>query len=224
MIDPGKVLVVYNGIDTERYAPLADRRTYRRDDAPLLEGMIAHLAPIKGQEDFVRAAARIVSCRDDVNFLIIGEDKSPRGENRKSIERLIAELRLCERVRLCGWVDDVLPALSVLSLFVSPARVEPFGLMIVEAMASGLPVVATMSEGAREIIKEGFSGKLVPVGHIDTLAKAISALLDDRSECERLGQNARRTAYERFSLARMARETEIVYQRVTRAKVKSRCS
>jgi glycosyltransferase involved in cell wall biosynthesis len=127
---------------------------------------------------------------------------------------MVDELGLVKHVNLIGWRDDVAEVLSTFSLFISPARSEPFGLAIVEAMASGLAVVATASEGAREIIEDGVTGRLVPVGDPLALAGAIEDLLDAPAECERLGRNARRAARERFSLERMVRDTERVYGEV----------
>jgi glycosyltransferase involved in cell wall biosynthesis len=113
-----------------------------------------------------------------------------------------------------GWSDDMPTTLSSLTLFVSAARSEPFGLAIVEAMAAGLPVVATASEGALEIIEEGHTGRLVPIDNHESLAQAINALLDNPPERSRLGHNADLAARERFSLARMATDTEQVYREV----------
>jgi len=105
-------------------------------------------------------------------------------------------------------------ALSSLTLFVSAARSEPFGLAIVEAMAAGLPIVAAASEGALEIIEDGLSGKLVPIDDPEALAQAINDLLDDALERSRLGRHAMLAARERHSLARMASDTERVYREV----------
>ena len=80
-------------------------------------------------------------------------------------------------------------------------------------MAAGLPVIATASEGAQEIIENGVNGKLVAVDHPESLAEAINELLDDSAERSRLGHNAQLAA-QRFSLARMASDTERVYREV----------
>jgi glycosyltransferase involved in cell wall biosynthesis len=114
--------------------------------------------------------------------------------------------------RLVGWVEHVEPLLRTLDLFVSAAHQEPFDLAIIEAMASGVPVIATMSEGAREIVEAGKTGKLVPVGDVEAIAKAISGLLADKSECDRLRLGAQRAVAERFGLERMVEATEDVYR------------
>ena len=209
VIESSKITVVHNGIDIDRFArPIAD------DDArPVLIGTVGHLAPIKGHDVFVRAAALISALRQDVRFVIIGEDKSPQMGYRKFLESLVAELGLCGSVTMPGWQDDIPGALSSLTLFVSAARSEPFGLSIVEAMAAGLPIVAAASEGALEIIEDGVSGKLVPVDDPESLAQAINNLLDDPLERSRLGRNAQLAA-QHYSLARMVSDIERVYSEV----------
>src|SRR5205085_9880073 len=113
------------------------------------------------------------------------------GKNRVALGKLIGELKLDHKVKLIGWVDDVAKLLSTLDLFVSPARSEPFGLSIVEAMSAGVPVLATASEGAREIIEDNQTGRLVPVGDSEAMATAIMDLLNDSTARKRLADNAR---------------------------------
>ena len=210
VIDSSKITVVHNGIDTDRF----DRSVARSGELPIVVGTVGHLAPIKGHDIFLRAAALISARRPGVRFIVIGEDKSPQMDHRKSLESLVAELNLSEVVTMPGWRDDMPAVLSSLTLFVSAARSEPFGLAIVEAMAAGLPVIATASEGAMEIIEDGFSGKLIPVDDPEALAAAINGLLDDPLERSRLGHNALLAARQRYSLARMASDTEQVYREV----------
>ena len=204
-----KISVVHNGIDIDRFS----RPVAHDDTRPILVGTVGHLAPIKGHDIFVRAAKLISERRQDARFVIIGEDKSPQRSHRKLLEDLIAELGLSENVTMPGWHDDIPSVLSSVTLFVSAARSEPFGLSIVEAMAAGLPIVAAASEGALEIIEDGVSGKLVPVDDAESLAKAINDLLDDPLERSRLGRNAQLAA-QRYSLAQMASDTEQVYREV----------
>jgi L-malate glycosyltransferase len=208
IIESSKVTVIHNGIDIDRF----DTARINDDDVPVLVGTVGHLAPIKGLDVFVRAAALISGRRPGVRFVVIGEDKSPDMHYRRYLQSLVADLGLTEIVTMPGWVDDIPTVLRSLNLFVSAARSEPFGLAIVEAMAAGLPVVASASEGALEIIEDGVSGKLVPIGDPELLAEAISYLLEDPLERSRLARNALLAARQRYSLARMARDTEQVYR------------
>jgi glycosyltransferase involved in cell wall biosynthesis len=208
VIESSKITVVHNGIDIDRFSSPGG------GDLPVVVGTVGHLAPIKGQDVFVHAAALISARRPGVGFAVIGEDKSPQMGNRKFLESLVGELGLNGSVAMPGWHDDIAGLLPSLTLFVSAARAEPFGLSIVEAMAAGLPIVATASEGALEILEDGVSGKLVPVDDPEALAQAINDLLDDPSERSRLARNAMLAARERFSLERMVSDTEQVYREV----------
>jgi glycosyltransferase involved in cell wall biosynthesis len=220
VIDSAKITVVHNGIDTHRF----NGSVARSGELPIVVGTVGHLAPIKGHDIFLRAAALISAHRPEVRFTVIGEDKSPQMDYRRSLENLVAELGLSGIVTMPGWRDDMPAVLSSLTLFVSAARSEPFGLAIVEAMAAGLPVVAAASEGAMEIIEDGFSGKLVPTDDPEALAQAINDLLDNPLERLRLGHNAQLAARERYSLARMAIDTEQVYREVLATGKPDRCT
>lgn len=209
VIESSKITVVHNGIDVDRFRS--------SDGSGNLVGTVGHLAPIKGQDIFLRAAALVSARRGGVQFVIVGEDKSPEMAYRRSLESLITELDLSESVALPGWHDDMPAVLSSLTVFVSAARSEPFGLAIVEAMAAGLAVVATASEGALEIIEDGITGRLVPAEDPATMAQVINDLLDDPLERSRLGRNAQLAARERFSLTRMAADIERIYREVLTA-------
>lgn len=214
-----KIRVVTNGIDLERFELAArqlDRAAYRRRlgaRAPLLVGTVGELSRVKGQEDFVRAAALVArEHAGGVEFLVVGEDASPDGRNRAALERLVGELDLRESVRLLGRRDDVAEILSCLDVFVSASRSEGFGLALVEAMACGVAVVATATEGAREIIEDGVTGTLVPVGDVGALAGGVSDLLRNPVRRALRGSTARAVARERRGLGRMVGETLRVYE------------
>ena len=210
-----KIVLIHNGVDTDRFAKAKQGDSVERQTgARLCVGTIGELAPIKGQENFLRAAAIVSSRRDDVDFIIAGEDKSRTSENRRLLERMIGELKLSPRVRIAGWADDVVELLRNFDVFVSASHSESFGIAMVEAMAGGVPVVATMTAGAREIIDADKTGLLVPIGDAEALADAICALLYDPKRRERLADEARRMVSERFSLDRMITKTEQVYRDV----------
>jgi len=209
VFDAEKVVTIHNGINLTKFASVEARQA---SSQKFRVGTAGHIAPIKGQEDFVRAAAIVIQNHPDVEFVMAGEDKSRSRANRMALEKLIRELGLEQNVTLIGWVDDMPQFLSTLDLFVSSARSEPFGLAIVEAMAAGVPVVATASEGALEIIDDQRSGRLVPIGDPASVANVIEQLISDATERRRLAQNAKAVAREQFSLERMVERTEGVYQ------------
>ena len=219
IVPPEKISVVLNGIDTARFQAARQRfarreflSSWKLPEDSMLVGTVGELTPLKGQEDFLRAAVHVLRQQPDAYFIIAGIDHSRGNEHRARIEQLIDELNLRERVRLVGWMEDLAQLYCALDVFVSASHTESFGLALAEAMASGTAVLATETEGARELIQPGESGILVPIGDIDKLAEAILVLLKDRDSRSRLGTNAQQAASAKFSVERMIAETEAIYR------------
>ena len=217
---PEKISVVLNGIDTARFQSASQtfsRRqffaSWKLPEGSLLVGTVGELTPLKGQEEFLRAASRVSKQWPSAYFVIAGIDHSHRNENRLRLERLIAELQFAERVRLVGWLEDLAQLYCALDVFVSASHTESFGLVIAEAMACGTAVVSTETEGARELIAAAETGRLVPIGDVEQLAAAISDLLQDEDERKRLGMSAQRAAVRNFGVERMIAETEEIYRK-----------
>jgi glycosyltransferase involved in cell wall biosynthesis len=214
---PEKIRVVMNGVDLRRFEQA--RANFEREavesertHGPLRVGIVGELSEVKNQEDFVRAAALLAEeFGPAVEFLVVGEEAARSGVYGARLESLIAELRLTERVRLVRRREDVAPLIASLDVLVSASRSEAFGMVLVEAAACGVPVVATATEGAKEIVKDGETGSIVPIDDARALAAAVSVLLRDERLRRTLGSRAREAARVRFSLERMVTETERVY-------------
>jgi L-malate glycosyltransferase len=214
-----RISVVLNGIDSRRFESARERfdreqflGSWGLTNDSLLIGTVGELTPLKGQEDFLRAAAEVRKHFRNSHFIIAGTDNSAGNKNRAALERLIEALELTEHVRLLGWVDDLAQLYCALDVFVSASHTESFGLVIAEAMATGTSIVATETEGAREIIQAGKTGMLVPVGDVPALAAAIAELLGDENKRVRLGTTGQQAVAARFSVARMIEETEEIYR------------
>ena len=216
---PETISVVLNGIDTARFAEA--RRQFSRvqflqswnlPGDSLLVGMVGELTPLKGQAEFLQAAEKIVRRHPNVYFFIAGLDHSQGHKNRLALELLTEELKLKERVRLVGWLEDLAQLYCALDVFVSASHTESFGLAIAEAMASSAAVVATKTESAQEIIRPGETGLLVPVREVDKLAEAVLELLDNKDTRVRMGVAAQQFAATQFSVERMIDETEAIYR------------
>ena len=216
---PRRISVVLNGIDTTGFEETRlkfDREQFLRSwnlpDHSLLVGTVGELTPLKGQAEFLQAAAQVLEQQPNAYFFIAGIDHSQGNKNRTALEHLIEELNLTERVRLVGWLENLAQLYCALDVFVSASHTESFGLAIAEAMAGGAAVVATETAGAREIIQSGETGLLVPVRDVDKLAEAVLKLLNDKDRRVRLGRAAQQSVIMRFSVERMIDETEEIYR------------
>lgn len=207
-----QITVVRHGIELERFRAVEAVKRNR-----LQVGMLGELSPVKGQIDFVRAAEIISSQRDDVDFVMAGRDHSADGGYARSLKQMIANSQLGHRMRLIESTVDLVGFLCELDVFVSASHSEAFGLAIVDAMACGVPVIATATGGASEIITDRETGRLTPIGNVEELAKCIIELLDDSQHRELLSAAARKMVAELFALPRMISETETVYREVVAA-------
>jgi len=221
LVPAERITVVPNGIDVDRFAQAraqfdapAFRRRWSIPGDHLLVGSVGELRPLKGHEDFLRAAAVILRHLPNSYFLIAGLDASAKGEHRAALENLIADLDLTQHVRLFGWLDDLPSFYCALDVFVSASHTESFGLAIAEALASSTPVVATRTEGAEEILSPEESGSLVPVSDIEALAMSVIALLENPEQSRRMAMIGTEVAQRRFRVARMVDETEQLFRDV----------
>jgi glycosyltransferase involved in cell wall biosynthesis len=184
------------------------RRTVR--NGALTVGMVGRLAPWKGQDVFLRAFARAFP--EGTNLArIVGGPLFGESEFADALPGLAAELGIADRVELVGHSDEVEVELEGFDIAVHASVVaEPFGQVVVEAMASGCAVIATDGGGPAEVITDGVDGLLVPMGDIEALAYALSTLATDPALRVRLGTGAMSTA-QRFVPERVAAEVEEAY-------------
>ena len=173
-LQPGKVSVIPNGVHCELFAHAmpADLTSLGiRPDAPVVI-TVGRLEVQKGIADLLRAAAEVLRERSDCQFLIVGD-----GRDRASLEALAASLGIAESVRFTGSRADVPSLLKAASMFVLPSLWEGMPNALLEAMAAGLPVIATAVEGSREVIDSDVTGLLVEPANPLQLSQAILRLL-----------------------------------------------
>jgi glycosyltransferase involved in cell wall biosynthesis len=163
-------------------------------DPPVI-GTIGRLHPNKGYDVLLEAAARLRDQGRAFRLVVAGD-----GPQAAALRSQAAGLGLDDVVDFPGWVDPP-TALAAMDLFVSASRVEPFGLVIIEAMAQGVPVVATDIDGPRDILKGGALGALVSPEDAAGLATAMAGALDSREATLGTARQARAAAMETYSMA-----------------------
>jgi sugar transferase (PEP-CTERM/EpsH1 system associated) len=207
-ISPDKVIQIYNGVAQDRFMPqtsVADDRGQLAktgrvvvpgmpdgfSDAPQCRvvGTVGRLAAVKDQKTLLLALAEVLRAspqqRDTLRCILVGD-----GPERSALETLLAELGLQSCVWMAGDRDDIPEMLACMDVFVLPSLGEGISNTVLEAMATGLPVVATRVGGNPELVEHGVTGLLVPVGDTAALAEALQRLAGDPVTCKQMGSAA----------------------------------
>ena len=220
-IAPERISQIYNGVNTERFRPSREGRLPIPgcpfgEPGQWLIGTVGRMEAIKDPltlaRAFVRAQAIGSVAAKQFRLVIVGEG-ALRGEVRQVLERA----GILDRVWFAGERADVPEIMRGLDCFVLPSLAEGVSNTILEAMASGLPVVATRVGGNSELIESGMTGVLVPPSNPDALAQAILAYFGDRGTARRHAKAALRVVETRFSLARMVADYVGMYERALAA-------
>lgn len=186
IIPESKISVIYNGIDLEKFKYASGNKIIQElnfSEKQRLVGVIGRITPEKGQDIFIKSIPLILKDHPDTKFLIVGSDTEKYTEK---LNLLANELGIPDKVVFLGVRSDIPDIMKMLDVFVLSSLSEPFGLVLVEAMAAGIPVVATQAGGAREIIVNNESGILVEPSNHEDLAAAVSNILRDNELAKKL--------------------------------------
>jgi len=217
-----RLRIVYPPVDTQRFNRDIDGRPLRPEfgvgTGTRCFGIVGQLIRWKGQDTFLRAAHMVLRKVPNALAFVVGE--APEGNNEFEIElkRLAAELGISESVVFTGFRSDTPQVMKMLDVIVHASSLpEPFGRVIVEAMAVGRPVVATGPGGPSEIIRSGDTGFLVEPGDPAAMAERINELLEHPELASRMGERAAADVNARFSATTQAsRFSEILFEACTR--------
>lgn len=217
-----RVSQIYNGVDYRRFQPGTVKPLallpahWRGLDDIVIVGTVGRLTPVKDQQLLLRAFALLREQRPDLALqmrtILVGD-----GPLRAPLSALVEELGLADVVWLAGDREDVPELLGLFDVFVLPSLAEGISNTVLEAMASGLPVVATESGGNTELVEAGFNGALFPVGDERALAGELLMILENPKLGEAMGENARRRITERFDWDKTVAEYLNVYDYVVAA-------
>lgn len=199
-------VVIYNGVDLasffpDRQASASAKAAFGLAASARVIAQVGRIAADKGIDIFIRAFAKLYPNHPDTFALIVGGTSIDRTTAYlQTLRSLAHNLAVQDRVIFTGPLEDPRLAYQAAELLVHPSKREPFGRTLIEAMAMGVPVVATDAGGPREIVEDEVSGLLVTPGDADSLAAAILRLLSDRKFAERLAKSGRRRVERYFSL------------------------
>jgi glycosyltransferase involved in cell wall biosynthesis len=208
-----KVVRIHNGIDLRQVGSSLPLETVRRqlglmsDD--MVVGSVGRLTPVKGQSTLIEAVAILKRGGWNVKGLIVGE-----GPLRSELRELATQKGIEKDVVLAGERRDVYDLINAMDVFVLPSLHEGIPMVLLEALASGKPVVASRVGGIPDVIRDGIDGLLVPAGDAVALSKTVDGLLKDRSTAERLGRAGRIRVESEFAAPRMAQKTLELYRAV----------
>ncbi len=207
---PKKLVVIENGVDFARHPAQIDAEAKRAelglDAGQLTVGMIGRLARQKGCEHLVDAAACVMKTMPEVQFLLIGG-----GELEGRISERIGRLGIAGSVRMLGHRDDVAEIYPLLDVFVLSSLWEGLPYVILEAMAAGLPVVASRVPGVEDVVRHGETGLLANIEDADEIASCLLKLLADPRLRRQMGRSGRERVEQHYSIERFIRRLTELY-------------
>lgn len=212
--EPRSVTTLHNGIDLRPYAAEATDAGDIRAEIGIpatarIVLTVAVLRPAKGIADMIDALPALVAAHPDVHYVVAGD-----GEARAALTSQAAARGVGDRVHLLGHRDDIPALLAAANAFVLPSHTEALPTVIIEALAAGVPVVATDVGGVPEMVDHGISALLVPARSPDRLADAVSRILSSPLQARAMATAGRRTAAERFDVGRQAGRLVAEYRRL----------
>ncbi len=219
-IPPEKIHVVTRGLETDKFtAGQPDkseaRRRYNLPTEALIIGLIGRLDPKKCQDVLIRALARLHTTGHRAHILFVGDQTFDEAdEYAQEIKRLVRELGLSEYVHFRPHDDQVHHAYAALDIFVLASKSECYGMVTIEAMTSGLPVVGTSDGGTLSIIRSEENGLLVRPKNVDDLTAALLRLIENPELAARLGKTAREEALVKYSHTRQCESWEKLIREV----------
>jgi glycosyltransferase involved in cell wall biosynthesis len=215
---PASYRLIRSGIPAGRFHPDGARRALLRrglgiaDDETVV-GSVGRLSEQKNPLDFVAVASRLLAGRSGLRFLYVGD-----GPLRDVVEHEIGARDLAERVSLLGVRHDVPDLLRALDVFVLTSLWEGLPRVVLQALATGVPVVAYDTAGIEEAVADGANGYLVRPGAVETMVERLAHLIDDPSARAAMAARARDGISDEFTEDRMIRDLEALYDELTRGR------
>ncbi|GAB6137372.1 glycosyltransferase family 4 protein [Halanaerobaculum tunisiense] len=212
-----KIVKVYNGIELELFDLMGYSKSLRKEyDIPeetILIGMVGRIAPWKGHKYFIEAASIIKNekLNKEIKFVIVGDILFDKNQvYKEKLKQLVSSLNLSNDIIFAGFRNNIPDIMSELDIFVLPSDEEPFGRVLIEAMAAKTPVIATRAGGPIEIIDDK-SGRLIPPKSSLKLSKEMIDLIINKEKRINMGFRGRKRVEKLFSLESHVNEIQSLY-------------
>jgi glycosyltransferase involved in cell wall biosynthesis len=208
-LDPRKIIVIPNGVDAARFsaASPADLKQYGIPVGSRTFLFVGRLDQQKGLSYLLAAWQRLVATHPALQLLLVGE-----GPLRPALEAQIVELGLTASVRLLGWREEIPELMRAVDCVVLPSLWEGMPNVVLEAMAAGLPVVATRVEGTQEVIQDGRTGWLISPRSVSELTRALTEVIADPAAAQLRGECGRELVQQQFTWEAMVNRYEQLYR------------
>ena len=213
-LPPGKVHKIPNGVDVEKFNLEFDRESFRSryvSSGERIVLFVGRLTPQKGVEYLIKALPMILQSHPEVKLVIVGD-----GWMSDDLKSLARSTGRPEKIYFTGFLpeQDLIKTLLSADVLVIPSVYEPFGIVALEGMAAGIPVVASNVDGLSEVVHHGRNGVLTYPADPKSIAWGVDRILSDRDYAKRLVENAKREVFRKYSWDAIARETIKVYEEV----------
>jgi glycosyltransferase involved in cell wall biosynthesis len=224
-VEESRIFMFSNGIDTSLFRPadpLQKASLRQQLNLPEKGRIVVYTGKLnqgKGLEYLIRAWQIVSSGHPDVHLVLVGAGGGQSLSREEKLKGMVQSLGLGETVTFTGYVSNVRQYLQASDIFAFPSENESFGLSLAEAMACGLPAVASCAGAIPEIVHHGEDGLLVPPRNPDALAGAISAVLDDSSLAQRLSSNGERAIAERYSIDVVAERYRLLFMQICQERI-----
>ena len=211
-ISPKKIKVIFNGVELNKFDRKIDVYSKKRelglDPSFLTIGIVGSLTPVKRIDLFLRIASLVLKVKPQVQFVIVGE-----GVLLDNLEKLAIQLKIKEKVFFLGGKnrEEIPQIFKIMDIYVLTSKSEGLPTVLIEAGASGVPVVSFDVGGVRNIVIDGKTGFLIPSGNLELMTEAIIKLLDNSSKREEMGREAKEYV-KKFDVSEMVKNTESLYE------------
>ena len=214
-----RLSIIYDAVDASKFRPDIDASAVRAgwgvESGLVLAGVVGRISAWKGQDFFLEAFARAAPSTPSLRAVIVGDVVPGEDWRLDELKVRAEELGIADRIIWAGYRHDAPEVMAALDMLVLPSiRPEPFGMVVLEAMAAGRPVIATAHGGPLETIIDGKTGYLVSPTQPDDMANALQLLANDPDLCEHQGRNGRARALEEFNFERQINAFENLYEKM----------